>query len=729
MDSHMFSLKKDDKIDIKVLKDEVNFDDFAETFGKNLIPMDECNGFKIRPGFYLENGTVVIPGGVSFTVNSQNATSCKLILFKREACEPYAIISFPENYKIGNVYSMIVFGLDIEEFEYAYSVDGSYKPEKGLIFDSNKYLIDPYAKAVTGQSVWGKKPRCGYEYRSRVVANDFDWGNSKQVLIPMEELIIYELHVRGFTKHSSAGVDYPGTFAGLAEKIPYLKELGINAVELMPIFEFDEMKDERIVNGKSLLDYWGYNSVSFFAPNTSYAAQIEYNREGDELKSLIKNFHENGIEVILDVVFNHTAEGDEHGPYISFKGFDNSVYYMLTPNGKYYNFSGCGNTINCNHPIVQRMILDCLRYWVTEYRVDGFRFDLASILGRNEDGLPMNKPPLLQNLAFDPILAKVKLIAEAWDAGGLYQVGNFPSWKRWSEWNGKYRDDIRKFLKGDAGLAQIVAERISGSHDLYNVDSRGENASVNFITCHDGFTLYDLYSYNSKHNEANGWNNTDGENSNNSWNCGVEGETDNESILKLRTKMIKNACAVLLASQGTPMFLAGDEFGNTQMGNNNPYCQDNEISWLDWTLLDKNKEIFKFFKNMIKFRKSHPVLRDKIEPSKCGLPHFSKHGNEPWYLDPSNETRVLGVMFAGWNKEVNEDDIVYIAINTHWEKQYVKLPDLPIELEWCIAVNTAMHEGHEFSDSSNKMLQIGTRLELEPRSVVIVLGMRKEKEY
>lgn len=725
MDGDIFSLDKDEKLDIEVLKNTVNFDDFAKTFGKKLIPMDKWNGFEIRPGFYLDNGAVVIPGGVSFTIHSQNATSCKLVLFKRGECEPSTIIPFPENYKIGDVYSMIVFGLNIEEFEYAYNIDGPYHPEKGLIFDNTKYLLDPYAKVVTGQSVWGFRSECGHKYRSRVVANDFDWGNSKNLLIPMNELIIYELHVRGFTQDKSSDVNYPGTFAGLARKIPYLKELGINAVELMPVFEFDEMRDERIFNEKRLFDYWGYNTVSFFAPNTSYTAGIEYNREGDELKALIKEFHENGIEVILDVVFNHTAEGNEQGPYISFKGFDNSVYYMLTPDGKYYNFSGCGNTINCNHPVVQRMIMDCLRYWVTEYRVDGFRFDLASILGRNEDGSPMNKPPLLQNLAFDPILAKVKLIAEAWDAGGLYQVGNFPSWKRWSEWNGKYRDDIRQFLKGDPGLAHIVAERIAGSHDLYNPVSRGKNASVNFITCHDGFTLHDLYSYNSKHNEANGWNNTDGENTNNSWNCGIEGDTDNESILKLRTQMIKNACAVLLASQGTPMLLAGDEFGNTQFGNNNPYCQDNEISWLNWALLDKNREIFNFFKNMIKFRKNHHVLRDSIEPAKCGLPHVSKHGNEPWNLDTSEETRVLGVMFAGYNKEVNEDDIVYIAINAHWEKQYVKLPDLPIDLEWGIAVNTAMLEGQDFSESDDKMLKINTSVELEPRSVVIIIGIKK----
>jgi len=708
-----------------ILKDKVVIDNFEGIFWRNLVPMDECNGFKIRPGFYLANGAVVIPGGVSFTVHSQNATSCQVVLFKRNMCGPYAIIPFPENYKIGNVYSMIVFGLDIEEFEYAYNVDGPYRPEKGLIFDNTQYLLDPYSKAVTGQSVWGVRSECGNQYRSRVVANDFDWGNSKKLLIPMEELIIYELHVRGFTKHPSCDVSYPGTFAGLVEKIPYLKELGINAVELMPIFEFDEMLDERIVDGKRLLNYWGYNTVSFFAPNTSYTAGIEYNREGDELKALIKEFHENDIEVILDVVFNHTAEGNEQGSYISFKGFDNNVYYMLTPNGKYYNFSGCGNTINCNHPIVQRMILDCLRYWVTEYRVDGFRFDLASILGRNEDGSPMNKPPLLQNLAFDPILARVKLIAEAWDAGGLYQVGSFPSWNRWSEWNGKYRDDVRKFLKGDAGLANVVAERITGSHDLYNPVSRGKNASVNFITCHDGFTLHDLYSYNNKHNEANGWNNTDGDDSNNSWNCGIEGDTNNESILKLRKQMMKNACTVLLTSQGIPMLLAGDEFGNTQFGNNNPYCQDNEISWLDWELLDKNKEIFKFFKNMIKFRKNHPVLRDTLKPALCGLPNISRHGTEPWHLDSSNETRTLGVMFAGRDIDDEEDDIVYIAINSHWEKQYMKLPELPATLEWRIAVNTAMPVGQEFIESVDEMLQIGTRVELEPRSVVIILGTKQ----
>lgn len=415
------------------------------------------------------------------------------------------------------------------------------------------------------------------------------------------DLIIYELHVRGFTVHESSGVQNRGTFAGLMEKIPYLRELGINAVELMPIFEFDETMNAREINGERLLEYWGYNTVSFFAPNTSFTSVNEYNREGTELKTLIKALHDNGIEVILDVVFNHTAEGNELGRTFCFKGFDNNIYYMLTPDGNYYNFSGCGNTLNCNHPVVQQMILECLRYWTVNYRVDGFRFDLASILGRNEDGSPMNNPPLLRTLASDPLLRNVKLIAEAWDAGGMYQVGSFPASGRWAEWNGRYRDSLRSFLKGDCWSSWDAAWSISGSGDLYGMykDSQGSNyagynSSVNFLTCHDGFTLYDLYSYNEKHNENNGWDNTDGANDNRSWNCGAEGETNDPEVLKLRYRMIRNACAVLLCSRGTPMFLAGDEFGNTKYGNNNSYCQDNEISWLDWTLLEKTKICLNF---------------------------------------------------------------------------------------------------------------------------------------
>ena len=396
-------------------------------------PMMEINGFKVRPGFFDLNGASEFSCGVNFTVHTSHGTSCDLLLFHPDEEEPYAVIPFPESYKIGDVYSMIVYDLKAEEFEYAYCVDGPYDEKKGLLFDKTKILLDPYAQAVAGQQVWGKKRT--RTYHAKVVRDTFDWGVQPQSSREMSDLIIYELHVRGFTQHPSSGVKHPGTFAGLKEKIPYLKELGINAVELMPIFEFDEMINAREVDGKQLVEYWGYNTVGFFSPNASYAAAEEVNNEGTELKELIREFHENGIEVILDVVFNHTAEGNEQGPFFSFKGFDNNIYYLLTPEGHYYNFSGCGNSLNCNHPVVQQMILECLRHWTVHYRVDGFRFDLASILGRDEDGMPMNNPPLLRSLAYDPLLRNVKLIAEAWDAGGLYQVGNFPASKRWAEWN------------------------------------------------------------------------------------------------------------------------------------------------------------------------------------------------------------------------------------------------------------------------------------------------------
>ena len=544
-----------------------------------LLPLDVVEGFKIRPGFFRMYGACVASNGVSFTINSHGATRCTLLLFKPQASKPYARIPFTDSYRIGDTYSMLVFDIKPDEFEYAFSFDGPYEPAKGLLFNEENVLLDPYSRAVTGQRKWGEKPEGGkdFEYRARVVKSNFDWGNIKQLEQPLEDLVIYETHVRGYTKDKSSGVSAPGTFAGLKDKIPYLKDLGINAVELMPIFEFDEMESARVVDGVQLYNYWGYNTVSFFAPNTSYAFNEEHNHEGDELKSLIKALKENGIEVILDVVFNHTAEGNEMGPCFSFKGIDNNVYYMLTPDAHYYNFSGCGNVMNCNHPVVRSFIIDCLRHWAIEYRVDGFRFDLASILGRDQNGAPMANPPILESLAFDPVLGKMKLIAEAWDAGGLYQVGSFPSWNRWAEWNGRYRDDMRSFLKGDDGMAGNAITRITGSRDLYSPESRGHKASVNFLTCHDGFTLYDLYSYNEKHNEKNGWNNTDGDNNGHSWNCGAEGETDDPNVNGLRRRLIKNAFAALLCSRGPAMFFAGDEFCNTQFGNNNAYCQDNII--------------------------------------------------------------------------------------------------------------------------------------------------------
>ena len=689
-----------------------------------LLPLDVVEGFKIRPGFFRMYGACVASNGVSFTINSHGATRCTLLLFKPQAPKPYARIPFPDSYRIGDTYSMLVFDIKPDEFEYAFSFDGPYEPAKGLLFNEENVLLDPYSRAVTGQRKWGEKPEGGkdFEYRARVVKSNFDWGNIKQLEQPFEDLVIYETHVRGYTKDKSSGVSAPGTFAGLKDKIPYLKDLGINAVELMPIFEFDEMESARVVDGVQLYNYWGYNTVSFFAPNTSYAFNEEHNHEGDELKSLIKALKENGIEVILDVVFNHTAEGNEMGPCFSFKGIDNNVYYMLTPDAHYYNFSGCGNVMNCNHPVVRSFIIDCLRHWAIEYRVDGFRFDLASILGRDQNGAPMANPPILESLAFDPVLGKMKLIAEAWDAGGLYQVGSFPSWNRWAEWNGRYRDDMRSFLKGDDGIAGNAITRITGSRDLYSPESRGHKASVNFLTCHDGFTLYDLYSYNEKHNEKNGWNNTDGDNNGHSWNCGAEGETDDPNVNGLRRRLIKNAFAALLCSRGPAMFFAGDEFCNTQFGNNNAYCQDNIISWLDWSRLEEFKEIHDFVRHMIQFRKEHPILRKMTKPSSCQFPEISVHNGTPFNASTDYKTKLIGIMYAGRNEEDTEDDIVFYCMNAYWEPLVMQLPVLPNGKHWHVDTNTNAEyfDGEDFTEKT-ELLGVNT-IRVPARTTIILVA-------
>lgn len=689
-----------------------------------LLPLDVVEGFKIRPGFFRMYGACVASNGVSFTINSHGATRCTLLLFKPQASKPYARIPFPDSYRIGDTYSMLVFDIKPDEFEYAFSFDGPYEPAKGLLFNEENVLLDPYSRAVTGQRKWGEKPEGGkdFEYRARVVKSSFDWGDIKQLEQPFEDLVIYETHVRGYTKDKSSGVSAPGTFAGLKDKIPYLKDLGINAVELMPIFEFDEMESARVVDDVQLYNYWGYNTVSFFAPNTSYAFNEEHNHEGDELKSLIKALKENGIEVILDVVFNHTAEGNEMGPCFSFKGIDNNVYYMLTPDAHYYNFSGCGNVMNCNHPVVRSFIIDCLRHWAIEYRVDGFRFDLASILGRDQNGAPMANPPILESLAFDPVLGKMKLIAEAWDAGGLYQVGSFPSWNRWAEWNGRYRDDMRSFLKGDDGMAGNAITRITGSRDLYSPESRGHKASVNFMTCHDGFTLYDLYSYNEKHNEKNGWNNTDGDNNGHSWNCGAEGETDDPNVNGLRRRLIKNAFAALLCSRGPAMFFAGDEFCNTQFGNNNAYCQDNIISWLDWSRLEEFKEIHDFVRHMIQFRKEHPILRKMTKPSSCQFPEISVHNGTPFNASTDYKTKLIGIMYAGRNEEDTEDDIVFYCMNAYWEPLVMQLPVLPNGKHWHVDTNTNAEyfDGEDFM-AKTELLGVNT-IRVPARTTIILVA-------
>ncbi|MEY8331907.1 alpha-amylase family glycosyl hydrolase [Lachnospiraceae bacterium 47-T17] len=690
--------------------------------GQGLQPLDVIEGYQVRPGFYKTKGATPGNGGVSFTVGSHHATKCTLLLFRPHEKEPYARIPFPDTYRIGSVYSMFVYGLKIEDFEYAFQFDGPYDERAGHRFNKDAIILDPYARAVTEQRVWGEKFEDGYVYKARVVENNFDWGKKKQLENNLEDLVIYEMHVRGFTMDPSSGVKARGTFEGIREKIPYLKELGVNAVELMPIFEFDEMGSAREHDGKKLLDYWGYNTVCYYAPNTSYSYRQEHNHEGDELKSLIRELHDNGIEVLLDVVFNHTAEGNELGPTFSFKGIDNKIYYMLTPEGYYYNFSGCGNTVNCNHPVVRRFIIDCLRYWVVEYRVDGFRFDLASILSRDKNGAPMDNPPLLENMAFDETLSGVKLIAEAWDAGGLYQVGTFPSWNRWAEWNGRYRDDMRRFLKSDPGMAPAAVARMTGSRDIYDPLVRGQSASVNFLTCHDGFTLYDLYSYNMKHNEANGWDNTDGDNNGNSWNCGVEGETDDPAIEALRRRMVKNAFAVLLCSRGPAMFYAGDEFCNTQKGNNNAYCQDNEISWLDWRRMEEYRDVYEFARFMIAFRKEHPVLRKPMAPAGCGFADISYHHGRAWNADCGNNARLIGLVYAG-KDDMGEDDLVYVGVNTYWETLGTSFPDVPEGYRWMLIVDT----GRGGKLETEEPILVG-RYDMAPRSVIVMVVKRIEQE-
>lgn len=681
-------------------------------------------------------GASPVPGGVNFSIYSSYATAITLVLFKRNEPEPMAEILIPKEFRLGNVASVMVMGLDYEDIEYGYRVDGPYNPKQGHRFDPSKILLDPYARNISGRDVWGAEPLREndiYPYRARVLEDDFDWEGDRHLEIPEEDLVIYEMHVRGFTCHPSSKVakEHRGTFAGLQEKIPYLKSLGVNCVELMPIFEFDELDNPRHnpLTGDRLFNYWGYSTIGFFAPKAGFAASGAEGGQSRELKTLIKELHKNGIEVILDVVFNHTAEGNENGPTISFRGLDNKTYYMLTPEGFYYNFSGCGNTLNCNHPVVRAFVLECLRYWAAEYHVDGFRFDLASILGRDPQGIPLTNPPLLEILAFDPILAKCKLIAEAWDAGGLYQVGSFPDYERWGEWNGKYRDDIRRFIKSQ-GTVTEVAKRLQGSPDLYAHAGRLVSSSVNFITAHDGFTLADLVSYNHKHNEANGEDNQDGSNDNESWNCGVEGPTTDPEVNALRRRQMRNAIAILMISQGVPMILMGDEMGHTQYGNNNAYCHDSELTWLDWNLLKTNAAFFRFVKNCIAFRHAHPVLRNRsffrhIDYTGSGYPDISWHGLKAWEPDWSDDVYTLAFLLCG--KHAREgtihDDYIYAAMNMHWEPHGFELPKLPAGMKWHVFVNTFMPSPEEVWElGSEPVLSEQAWIMVGERSVVILVG-------
>ena len=663
-------------------------------------PIYELGNFRFCPGKPRPFGATILPDGVNFSIFSCYATSCSLVLFEKGAELPLVEIPFLESFRTGDVYAMTVLGLDPDQIEYGFRLDGPFDPASGHRFNAQRILLDPYARSIGGLDGWGKSGARGgvYPYRARPHQDEFDWEGDRQLNIPLEDLVIYEMHTRGFTAHEASGVDAPGTFAAIIEKLPYLKELGVNCIELMPVFEFDEL-DNDLTNpetGDRLLNFWGYNPIGFFAPKASYAAGGD---AADELKSLVKACHGQGIEVWLDVVFNHTAEANENGPTISYRGIDNSIYYLLKPDGSYHNFSGVGNTFNCNHPVVRVVLLDCLRYWVSEFHIDGFRFDLASSMGRDPEGEPDPDPPLLEVLAYDPLLANTKLIAEAWDAGGLYQVGSFPAYGRWAEWNGRFRDDVRRFVKGDAGLVGAMAARIQGSPDIYR--ERGPRASVNFITAHDGFTLRDLVSYNHKHNLPNGEDNRDGLDDNLSWNCGCEGDSDDRSINELRLRQMKNFLSILLVSQGVPMLYMGDEIGHSKGGNNNSYCHDDEINYLDWRQMRANAALLDFVRHLIRLRQAHPVLRRRAylnhQPGgELNGDQFSEsisfHGRDPWSPDWSYESRQLAVMFCGQETD-DEDaaaDILYLIMNAFWETAVFGLPRLPRPLGWHVAVNTSM---------------------------------------
>ena len=675
-------------------------------------------------GHVFPFGATLIDGGVNFSIYSKEATGCTLVLYYHGQNEPFAEIPVPEEYRIGNVYAIMVFGLNFEMTEYGYRFDGPNDPEKGLCFDRNRVVLDPYAKSVSGRTVWGGEVRADnpFQHRGQIIYENYTWNGDKPLEQPNSSLIIYELHVRSFTMHPASGVQRPGTFSGLTEKIPYLRQLGVNCVELMPIFAFDEFENAREYGGQRLLNYWGYSTVGFFAPKAGYASSGAVGLEADELKNLIRKLHRNGIEVILDVVFNHTAEGNENGPVISFRGIDNRTYYLLTPDGHYYNFSGCGNTMNCNNPVVRQMVLDCLRYWVSSYHVDGFRFDLASILSRDEDGTPMLDPPLLEILAHDAVLGKSKLIAEAWDAGGLYQVGSFPAFSRFQEWNGKYRDCLRRFIKGGAECLPEMIRRIRGSDDLYG--SRRPSVSINFVTCHDGFTLHDLVSYNEKHNEANGEDNRDGCNDNASWNCGAEGATDDPEINALRERQVRNMLTLLLTSRGTPMLLSGDEFGNSQQGNNNAYCQDNPVSWLDWSDLERNQTLFRYVQGLIAFRKAHPVLTAddyQFGHNGTGYPTLSFHGTVPWQLDENAPGLTLAYLYAEDHERfgTDADCFIYIIVNAHWEEHRFALPVIPAGFGW----HTAFSSQADIADpEGTEPLPDPSGYTLAPRSSAVLIG-------
>jgi isoamylase len=686
--------------------------------------------------FSIEKGTPHPPGatpdlaGVNFSIYSQHATGVELLVFGRhDAPEPSAVLRFdPDVNKTFHFWHAYVRGLRPGCF-YAYRIDGPADAAAGHRFDHEKVLIDPYAKGLS-KDLWRRGDACvpgdnlETSLRGAVIDTaDYDWEGDRPLRRPMAETVIYEMHVRGFTRHPSSGVAHPGTFLGVIEKIPYLQALGVTAVELLPVFDFDDNEDPREVDGRRLANYWGYSTMGYFAPHDGYCVSPECGAHVREFRDMVKALHRAGIEVILDVVFNHTDEGNQLGPTFSFKGLDNSTYYYLSPQDRryYMDYTGCGNTFNCNHPIGEKLVTDCLRYWVREMHVDGFRFDEASVLSRGLDGAPLEYPPILWSVELDEELADAKLIAEAWDAGGLYQVGHFPG-LRWAEWNGRFRDDVRRFVKGDPGLLGAVASRIVGSADLYQSGGRLPINSVNFVTAHDGFTLNDLVSYDRKHNEANGEENRDGVDDNQSWNCGVEGPADpaDPDTEALRERQVRNFATLLLLSRGVPMILMGDEVRRTQGGNNNAYCQDNETSWLDWGLEERRQGLLRFWRLLIAFRQRHPVVR---QPRYCnggvnerGLADITWHGCRLGDVDwHDGEARALAFTLGGCGGEAD----LHVMMNMYWEPLDFEVPPVPGR-RWRLAIDTARPSPEDIAAPGEEPPFNSTSCRVAGRSIVVL---------
>jgi glycogen operon protein len=685
--------------------------------------------FEINRGSPIPFGATVRRSGINFAIFSKHATAVTLVLFYPGDRE--SLVEFPLDPRInrtGDVWHAFLQGLN-PGIHYAFRMD-RVPNENPLVyrFDRSNTLLDPYARALSARAEWGvpaseRAPRC-----CAVVDSRYDWEFDQPLNIPLADSVIYETHVRGFTRHPSSGVGKPGTFSGLIEKIPYLQSLGVTAVELLPIYEFEECGNvlKNPATGEQLYDYWGYNPISFFVPNAAYSTTPGDTGPLDEFRTLVKRLHAAGIEVILDVVFNHTDEGDETGPTHSFRGIDNPTYYMLNrATGEYLNYSGCGNTINCNHPVVRDLVCEALRYWVTEMHVDGFRFDLASILGRGQDGSVLANPPLLEHLAFDPVLAGTKLIAEAWDAAGLYQVGTFPASGRWAEWNGRYRDEIRRYVRGEAGMVSALATRLLGSADLYMTNDREPWHSINFVTCHDGFTLADLVAYDQKHNEANGEDNRDGLNENLSWNCGVEGPADDPAILSLRSRQVRNFATLLMLSHGVPMLRAGDEMGRTCSGNNNAYCQDNGLAWVDWTLRETNAGLLRFFRLLIHFRREHTILRRAtFAPSSedSTQPCVDWHGVKLYQADWSWESRSLAMHLYTRPGQPRAQEHIYLISNAHWEAHEFELP-AGVGWQWVRVVDTSLESPDDIAEpGAEQPLADPQRYMAGPRSTVVLLG-------